>query len=106
MLLLLNISIASGLLNVKFTDRELSAWPVILQFGSTLLSVLVTCMTLYFESNGLGEQFMEYIMTSVKAKQDWVPFGNKIRLAIVEKDTDFSRIEFKLPLLTDLLGVY
>ena len=105
-MLLLNLSILSGFLNVKFSGKELSIWPVLLQFATTSMSVFVTCFTLYLESKGLDEYLIEFIMTSVKAKQDWVPFGNKIRYAQMEKDIDYSIIEFKVPFLTDLLGVY
>jgi len=37
-----------------------------------------TLILLLFESHGVQENPMEYLMLSVKAKIDWVPFGNKI----------------------------
>ena len=45
-------------------------------------------------------------MTSIKAKQDWVPFGYKVRNNEIEYNLDFSRIEFKIPRITDAIGVY
>ena len=45
-------------------------------------------------------------MTSVKAKQDWVPYGDKIRYAKLDHFLDFSRIEFKIFLVSDSLGVF
>lgn len=46
-------------------------------------------------------------MLSVKAKQDWVPFGNPIKMRDVKKDIDFNLIECKVPLrITDAIGIY
>lgn len=45
-------------------------------------------------------------MLSVKAKQDWVPFGNKLKQLELSQDIDYSLIEYKLPVLTDMLGHY
>ena len=34
---------------------------------------------IHSESEDLHEDFFEYILVSLKAKQDWIPFGNLIR---------------------------
>ena len=49
---------------------------------------------------------MEYVMLSVKAKQDWVPFGYQIKELEMGHDIDFSLIEFKVPIITDMTGFY
>jgi hypothetical protein len=67
---------------------------------------MYTLTTLWVESHGMKENFIAYIMTSVKAKQDWVPFGYLLRERKVFKDLDYSRIEFKIPYLTDATGYY
>lgn len=53
----------------------------------------------------MNEPYLEFIMTSVKAKQDWVPHGVKIRDNKLNRDLDFSRIEFKIHLVSDTLGI-
>lgn len=58
------------------------------------------------ESNGLKENSYEYIMLSVKAKTNWVPYGNRIKNRDIGQDIDYSLIEFKVPFLTDTLGSY
>ena len=46
-------------------------------------------------------------MLSVKAKQDWVPFGNQIKNRDIMQDIDYSLIEFKIPgRITDSIGSY
>ena len=49
---------------------------------------------------------MEFIMLSVKAKQDWVPYGNMIKQRNIGQDIDYSLIEFKIPYITDTIGSY
>lgn len=102
----LNIAIFSRIIHVPFLESGLSWWPIVAQFSTTILSILSTCLNLYFESKGLKENFVEYVMTSVKAKQDWVPFGYMVRESTIKSDLDFSRIEFKIPYLTDASGSY
>ena len=78
-----------------------------MQLGSTTASILSATITLWIESKGLKEQFLEYVMLSVKAKQDWVPFGNQIKSREIKQDIDYSLIEFKIPLrITDTVGSY
>ena len=52
---------------------------IAMQIGSTVFSILAAGFAIYTESRGLKEDVFEYTMVSVKAKQDWVPFGNKIK---------------------------
>ena len=81
-MLLLNLLIATQILNVPILkDETIDKKPIYLQFATTVLSIITTCLSLLIESRGLSEPFMEFIMTSVKAKQDWVPHGDKIRYA-------------------------
>ena len=54
----------------------------------------------------MNEPYLEFIMTSLKAKQDWVPHGVKIRDTKLKHDLDLSRIEFKIHLVSDTLGIY
>ena len=61
---------------------------------------------MWIESHGLGEDSLEFIMTSVKAKQDFVPHGEKIKSCQLVHDLNFSRIEFKIWLISDLFGIY
>lgn len=77
-----------------------------IQVLSTSLSITTALVGLWIESGGLKENFFEYIMLSVKAKQDWVPYGNQIKNRIIGQDIDYSLIEFKIPLITDTLGSY
>ena len=44
----------------------------------TLIKFVNSLLMLAIESQGLNETFIEYLMLSVKAKLDWVPFGNQI----------------------------
>ena len=74
--------------------------------GTTVFSVITTIFSLAVESKGLKESSMEYIMLSMKAKQDWVPFGNKLMQRQMGQDIDYSLIEFKIPYVTDVVGVY
>ena len=58
------------------------------------------------EKLGLDEYFIEYFMLSVKAKFDWVPFGTNLRNKKMDRDIDYNLIEYKVPILTDMIGYY
>jgi hypothetical protein len=106
-MLTLNALIFSKVLDVPIiSEKNLKNTPFLMQVTTTIISFITTCFALYIESRGLEEPFMEFIMTSVKAKQDWVPHGDKIRYAKIGQDIDFSRIEFKMGPLTDIIGFY
>lgn len=77
-----------------------------LQIFSTSLSIVMSAFTIFSESRGLKENFLEYAMLSVKAKQDWVPFGNSLKNNEVKQDLDYSMIVYKLRYVTDMLGHY
>lgn len=63
-------------------------------------------ITLNYESNGLREYWAEFIMLSMKAKQDWVPYGEEIKNRRMDSDVDYSLIEFQLPMITNVTGFY
>lgn len=107
LMLVLNFFIFAEILVVPIlSEKTIDKKPFYLQVASTCMSILTTSLSLLIESHGLDEPFLEFIMTSVKAKQDWVPHGEKIRYAKIKQDIDFSRIEFKMSKVTDLLGLY
>jgi len=59
-MLSLNIAIFSGLLHVPIleTESNMSWWPIILQVFSTIMSILFTCLSLWFEARGMKEKFV------------------------------------------------
>jgi hypothetical protein len=61
---------------------------------------------LIIESNGLKEHWVEFIMLSMKAKQDWVPYGNSLMMRSMDRDINYSIIEFKAPFISDYFGIY
>jgi hypothetical protein len=71
-----------------------------------MISISTTLFSLWTESKGLRERPIEYIMLSMKAKLDWVPYGNKLMQRGIGQDVDYSYLEFKLPVITDVLGLY
>lgn len=73
-MLVLNILIGCGAIKVPLLFNGLG--PLFLQVFTTSMSILTTIISLSFESKGLEENLVEFIMTSVKAKQDWVPYGD------------------------------
>ena len=77
-----------------------------MSLATTLLSIFTTLMQLFMESKGYHEYACEYIMLSMKAKQDWVPFGSLIKRKTITFDIDYNQIELRYPYLTNLLGVY
>ena len=106
-MLLLNIAIWTEIIYIPFIEHKMTGLTLTAQFTTTVLSIISTCINLYTESRGLYENLLEYIMTSVKAKQDWVPFGYKLQEGKIEKTLiDYSRIEFKIRYLTDAFGYY
>lgn len=106
-MLTLNGFIFINILDVPIIQTDnLDKKPFIMQVSTTFLSVIFTYLTLRAESQGLNEGLVEFVMTSVKAKQDWVPHGEIISKGQLNWDIDFSRIEFKRGKLTDVLGIY
>ena len=65
-MLILNVLIGCGTLKIPLLYKGVG--PLVFQVTTTVISVITTVASLYFESKGLQENFIEYIMTSVKAK--------------------------------------
>lgn len=103
----LNLAIWSRFIYIPIIEHSLTHYTLLAQMLTTALSIVSTCANLYMESRGLQENLLEYIMTSVKAKQDWVPFGYMLQEGQIEKTfIDYSRIEFKIWGITDTFGYY
>lgn len=51
---------------------------------------------LIVESVGLQENKLEYLLTSLKAKQNWVPFTNKLAAKQMFSDINLGAIQIKL----------
>ena len=94
------------ILNVPKIHKKLKGSVIMAQFATTFSSIFFALLTLYIESNGLKEKLIEYVMLSLKAKQDWVPYGNRLKTRSIGMDIDYGLIEFKIPILTDLFGKY
>jgi len=56
------------------------------------------------ESAGVEENLLEYAMLSVKAKQDWIPFGNKLMRGALDRNLDYNSLRYKINWLTDITG--
>ena len=73
---------------------------------TTIISIISTLSQLYMESKGYREHAPEYIMLSMKAKQDWIPFGQIMKRREISFHVDYSFIELQIPMVSTLLGVY
>ena len=107
-MLCVQIMIYSGWLSVEadLTRVNKTRWLLIFSFATTVLSLVFTLFAIFTESKGLHESMLEYLMISMKAKQDWVPYGNCLMRRDIEQDIDYSYIEFKMPKMTDMTGFY
>lgn len=74
------------------------------QAASTAFSFVITLCLLRVESSGVEENLLEYAMLSVKAKQDWIPFGNKLMRGDLDRNLDYNSLRFKINWLTDITG--
>jgi len=60
----------------------------------------------WIESRGIDENPLVYLMISVKAKLDWLPYGNKIEDNVLSHNLDYNKIMYKVPLISDMTGYY
>ena len=67
---------------------------LILSLTTTVLSIVSNVINLFIESHGLKEHWLEFIMLSMKAKQDWVPYGNSLMMRSMDQEINYSLIEF------------
>ena len=100
------VLIVPEITNPKFEKKGVGAYALFLSLLTTCISICTTLFSIWTESKGLKESSMEYVMLSMKAKLDWVPYGNKLMHRQIGQDIDYSLIEFKTPLITDLVGAY
>jgi len=73
-----------------------------------MLSILSATAKMWMESRGLDENIMEYIMLSLKAKQDWVPYKNSLIDEGLDHHINYDTIKYKISIfsITDILGYY
>lgn len=105
-MLLLDLFIWIKLIEVEKLKETMNISMFYRQVISTFLSVITTIAKLIVEKHGMKEKFLSYIMKSIKAKQDWVPYGEEFRNRGLDRDIDFSNLEFKIPYFTDITGLY
>lgn len=107
LMLILQLLIYTSVLDVPHLhDFAQSGRIVFYSFVMTLVSIFSTAFTLWIESKELHEGFIEYIMFSLNAKQDWVSYGQGLLKGEITKDINFGLIELKIPMLTDATGLY
>lgn len=58
------------------------------------------------ESYALDEPLIKYILQSMQARQGWMPFEKHFANRDLPFNVNFSSIECKQPVMTDLLGQY
>jgi hypothetical protein len=52
---------------------------LLFSFISTIINIVMNSYFMWAESNSLREYALDYILLSMKAKIDWVPYGNKLK---------------------------
>ena len=67
-MLVMDIFIFTGVLNVPIFKKNIPKSIIIQQFVSTMISIISATAKMWMESTGLEENIMEYIMLSLKAK--------------------------------------
>lgn len=72
------VLIVPEITNPKFEKKGVGAYALFLSLLTTCISICTTMFSIWTESKGLKESSMEYVMLSMKAKLDWVPYGNKL----------------------------
>lgn len=107
LMVLLQLFIHLEILNVpKIKSAGPSGSETYQSLATTAFSIFSTMLQLAMESKGFHEHPCEYIMLSMKAKQDWVPFGSLIKRRTITFDIDYSLLELRYPYFTNLLGMY
>ena len=106
-MLVLQIIIFSNILKVPevLTENEFQGTSLMGSFWTTVISIINFWYVLWAESRGLREHVTDYILLSMIAKQNWLPYGNKLKSCQIGQDIDFSMIEIKLPFITNTLGI-
>lgn len=66
----------------------------------------MTIYSLISDSIGLNEDVLEYTISTAQAKQAWVPYIKDFQNGEITHDVDYSIIEYKLPVITNLTGFY
>jgi hypothetical protein len=63
---------------------------------TTVLSVYSTLSKLFFESNILQENRLEYLLICLKGKHGWIPFNRLLERNLIKKDINFGQLKLKL----------
>ena len=76
-MILLDVLVVTGVFNLPgVKDINKDANILLLQIGTTSLSLFTVLSQLFFQSKALRENELEYLLVCLKAKQSWIPFGN------------------------------
>lgn len=84
LMFMLQVGIGTGFLRVpRINDpkynKDNNGFTILVVSGLvTVWSIVQTAFSMIIESKGLKEKKIQYIMLSLKAKSDWVPFGYKL----------------------------
>lgn len=93
-MLILNLCMFTGLIQVPLINS--SSQILMQQFASTSISFVFKTVRLFLESEGLKEDFIMYLMQSMKAKLLWVPYSQLIKNRMMRQNIDFNLLEFKV----------
>ena len=97
-MLVLDALVLTGIFSVpKITGKTFKASTLFMQLATTCLSLYLTLKELTSESEALMENKLEYMLVCLKAKQNWIPFGNLIEKRRIYSDINFGELEFKKP---------
>jgi hypothetical protein len=76
LMIVLDAFVILGVFSVPLmTSGNFSGGILLMQIGSTSLSIYTALNDLFFWSDALGEDRLEYLLFCLKAKQNWIPYG-------------------------------
>ena len=104
LMIVLQIFILRKWLEMPAIDQFKESKTLLLSFIFTTINIVMNSYLMWAESNSLREYALDYILLSMKAKIDWIPYGNKLKYCQIGQDIDFSLVELKFPFFTDLIG--
>lgn len=77
---------------------------IIISSVTAIISIIINFMQLSFQSRAFREPFSLYALTTLNAKQNWIPYLWQVEKRQIDRSVNYSELEIPIPGITSKIG--
>lgn len=79
---------------------------IVISSVTAIISIIINFMQLSFQSRAFREPFSLYALTTLNAKQNWIPYLWQVEKRQIDRSVNYSELEIPIPGITSKIGSF